>query len=348
MRGHMQRKHWLAFATALAVMLAVWWIYPSPTKAPSKDRVSLRLQWFPQAQFAGYIVAQRLGYYSELGLDVDIRPAGPDLKPQMTVAAGTDDVAVGVSNQVITARSNGVPLKIIAQIFQDSANRYVLKRDNAISSLKALRGKKVGLWLGGDEAEFVAMLKSQGMVLQDVDVVAQGYTVTPFLQNQYVLSQVTIYNELLQLEDVLRSKEALQIISPGEYKAAIVSDMLFTTESFINNRRSVVERLLTASIRGWKFCIEQPERAVEMVLAANPELKKDEQLRQMRAVLGLVSGGGASSRGIGFMDEAYYSTAERVLFESGQIRTRVGALEIFDQSVWNAVPETVKTLSEPK
>jgi len=61
----------------------------------------------PQAQFAGYIVAKELGYYRDCRLDVEILPAGPELKPQVTVASGTDDIAVGVLNQIVTACAEG-------------------------------------------------------------------------------------------------------------------------------------------------------------------------------------------------------------------------------------------------
>jgi len=343
----MQRKH-LIIAGAVAVVIVggtFWLRLRGPSAEPTLEKISLRLQWIPQAQFAGYIVAERLGYYRQQGLQVEIRPAGPDLKPQMTVAAGTDDIAVGVSNQVISGRSNGVPLKIIAQLFQDSANRYVLKGKNAIRSLKELRGKKIGLWLGGDEAEFVAMLRTVGMELKDVDVVPQGFTIIPFLQDQYVLSQVTVYNELIQIQDAGYGGDKLQIVPPDEYKAAIVSDMLFTTEKFIKEHKSATQRFLTASLLGWKYCFENPEKAVDIVVAHNPELKKDEQQKQLRAVLGLIWKGQAVTKGLGYMDIEFYSTAERVLFESGQIRSHVKPNDVFDESLWTTVPDASKRIS---
>src|SRR5437588_9805403 len=79
------------------------------TSAPLQ-KVSIRLQFVPQAQFAGLLIGADKGFFREEGLEVDIRPSGPDLKPQVTVASGSDDMGEGVSNQVITANSNGVPL----------------------------------------------------------------------------------------------------------------------------------------------------------------------------------------------------------------------------------------------
>jgi len=343
------KLRWLVLIVALVALALAggFLLLQRPGHKVAAEKIRFRLQWFPQAQFAGYIVANALGYYAQRGLDVEVRPAGPDLKPQMAVAAGTDDIAVGVSNQVIAARSNGVPLVIIAQLFQDSANRYVLKKKNAIGSLTDLRGRKVGLWLGGDEAEFVAMLKTVGMTLNDVVVVPEGFSVTPFLHDEYVLSQVTTYNELIQIQDQGYGDDKLQVLSPGSYEAAIVSDMVFTTEQFLKNHRDASRKFLEASLEGWLYCIENPDEAVDIVLKSNPELRREHQTKQLRAVLGLIWSGEARTKGIGYMDAAYYRTAEKVLFGSGQIKNHVDASTVFDASVWNEINSTEKLPRSP-
>lgn len=310
-----------------------------PNPPGTVEHVKLRLQWVPQSQFAGYLVAKDLGYYAANNLDVELLPAGPDLKPQVTVAAGTDDIGIGVSNQVITARSNGVPLKIIAQIFQDSANRYVLKRENAINQLTDLRGKKIGLWLGGDEVEFVAMLKTVGMTLNDVQVIPQEFSVVPFLQNQYALSEVTVYNELNEIRSKGYEGEKLQVLSPRDYDAAIVSDMIFTTEGFIKQHPDVVQRFLEASLKGWKYCFENPDKAVDIVLKYNPELTRADQVLQLNAVLSLISSAGSQANGIGFMDPEAYQNADRILFDSGQIKKHISPTEVYDDSAWAKIPK---------
>jgi NitT/TauT family transport system substrate-binding protein len=319
-------------AVVIASAAAIYFTTASGRKA---NEVNLRLEWTVQAQFAGYIVADRLGYYAEEGLIVNIRPAGPDLKPMSTVAAGTDDIGIGVSNQVALARANGVPIKIIAQIFQDSANRYVLLSKNKINNLTELHNKKVGLWLGGDEAEFTAMLASVGMKMSDVQVVPQGFSVAPFLNGDYVLSEVTVYNELIEIENAIRGKDTLQVISPGDYKSAIVGDMLAATETTIRDRRDQLIRFMRASLRGWKFAMANPEKAVDLVVAANPELNRGEQLAQLQAILGLATKG-ISDDEIGIMKTEDYDTTIRILRESGQLNADLRGPDLYDDSIWKA------------
>jgi len=345
-RKQSHRKIGLAAVVIVLVVIAAMFLIKNLQKPASSGLtlVRFRLQWTPQAQFAGYLVAKELSYYKEQGLDVEIRPAGPDLKPQNTIAAGSDDLAVGVSNLIVASRSSGVPLKIIAQIFQDSANRYILKKENAIKSLKDLRGKKVGIWMGGDEAEFVAMLKSAGMTLDDVKVVPEGFSVAPFLNDDYVLSMVTTYNELNQIRDQDLTDDKLQIITPRDYNVAIVGDALFTSEKYLKENRAVAQKFLDASLKGWKYCAENPDKAVDIVLKFDKSLKRNDQVKQLKEVMLLVLSGQAKSRGIGYMDRNFYVTAERVLFDSGQISKRVDPSAVFDDSLWQKVPEADKLL----
>lgn len=336
----------LILGIILAALIAGYFLLQDRGEDSGLEEVGFRLLWVPQAQFAGYIVAEELGYYEEERLDVDIRPAGPDLYPNVTVASGTDDIGIGLSNQVVTARSNGVPLITIAQIFQDSANRYVLKSENRIVSLQDLRGRRIGLWLGGDEAEFLAMLRSEGMSAEDVEIIPQDFSVVPFLAGQYDLSMVTVYNELNQIAEEYPI-DSLQVLSAHDYGVALVGDALITTEVYLDENFDTVVRFLRASLRGWQYAMDNPEATVDILVSYNPELEREDQIEQLRDVLNLVAAGGARQRGIGYMAPEVYQTAVRVLAESGQIESEVDPSVVFSTRAWEAVEADMKRLKTP-
>ena len=62
--------------------------------ANAADKLTLQLKWVTQAQFAGYYVAKDKGFYSEEGLDVTIKPGGPDIAPAQVIAGGGADVVL--------------------------------------------------------------------------------------------------------------------------------------------------------------------------------------------------------------------------------------------------------------
>jgi NitT/TauT family transport system substrate-binding protein len=307
-------------------------------------KINLRLQWFNHSQFAGYIVAKDKGFYKDLGLDVNILPGGPDLKPQVTVAAGTDDIGIAVPNQIIAAQSNGVPLTIIAQIFQDSPNRYILKKENSIANLRDLKGKKVGLWLGGDEVEFISMLKTQGMSEKDILIIPQEFSVVPFIQDQYVCSQVTTYGEMNFLALQGWTKDKLQVISPKDYNSAILGDLLFCKTDFLQKNKKTVSKFIEASIKGWKYCISNADEALNIILNTNKELSKEEQTLVMKSVIELITSGDAENHGIGYINPKDLENAERILYDSKQIDKRVDISKIFDNSALESVNYEIRKL----
>lgn len=306
--------------------------------------VNLRLMWYAHSQFGGYVIAKEKGFYEDYGLNVNILPAGPDLKPQVTVAAGTDDIGIGVPNQIIAAQSNGVPLVSIAQVFQDSPNRYILKKENSIEKLEDLKGKKVGLWLGGDEVEFTSMLKSVGMTKDDVKFIPQEYSVIPFIQDEYVCSQVTTYGEMNFLAIKGWSSDKLQVLSPKDYNSAILGDLIFTKKKYLDNNKETVTAFLEASMKGWQFCITHPDEALEIILNNNKELSKDEQILVMKSVVDLITTGDANEYGLGYINPEALRNAERILFESNQINKRVDVNTVFDSSALEKVKPKFKKI----
>src|SRR6185369_1834072 len=88
--------------------------------AHAADKVTVQMKWVPQAQFAGYYVAQAKGFYKDAGLDVTIKPGGPDVSPVQVIAGNQADVVVNWMPEALAAREAGVPLVNIAQVFDRS------------------------------------------------------------------------------------------------------------------------------------------------------------------------------------------------------------------------------------
>ncbi len=75
--------------------------------AHADDKVTLQLKWVTQAQFAGYYVAKDKGFYKQEGLDVTIKPGGPDVAPEQVLAGGGADVVVDWMPAALAAREKG-------------------------------------------------------------------------------------------------------------------------------------------------------------------------------------------------------------------------------------------------
>ena len=95
---------------------------------PEKSKVSIQLKWLPQAQFMGYYVADALGYYAEVGLEVEIVSGGGDIGETTAVNNGAVDFGVTWVSNLISANSGGMDLLEIAQVYQRSGLVLVYKK----------------------------------------------------------------------------------------------------------------------------------------------------------------------------------------------------------------------------
>ena len=156
--------------------------------ASAADKVTLQLQWFTQAQFAGYYVALDNGYYSDEGLDVTIKPGGVDISPPQVMAAGGADVMLNWMPSALSARENGVPLVNIAQPFKSSGLQLTCRKETGIKTPQDFRGKTIAVWFFGNEYPFLSWMSKLGIPTNGgsdgVTVLRQGWNVDPLIQKQ--------------------------------------------------------------------------------------------------------------------------------------------------------------------
>ena len=150
----------------------------APSAPAELKPIRLQLQWFPQAQFAGYFAAKDKGYYAEEGFDVTILPGAVEIVPATVVAGGQAEFGISWVPRMLAPRESGADGVVIAQVFQRSPTLQVSFKDRSITKPEDLKGKKVGSWGFGNEAELYAGLRKAGIDPDnpsDVSIVAQQF-----------------------------------------------------------------------------------------------------------------------------------------------------------------------------
>src|SRR5690606_4480954 len=137
--------------------------------AGAADPVTIQLKWVTQAQFAGYYVAQDKGFYEEAGLDVTIKPGGPDIAPPQVIAGGGADVIVDWMPSALASREKGVPLVNIAQVFDKSGMMLTCRKDSGITKPEDFPGHTLGVWFFGNEYPFLSWMAKLGIPTEGGD-----------------------------------------------------------------------------------------------------------------------------------------------------------------------------------
>jgi len=298
----------------LAALLAV-----GGSAASAADKVTVQLKWLPQAQFAGYYVAQAKGYYKDAGLDVTIKPGGPDISPVQVIAGNQADVVVNWMPDALAAREAGVPLVNIAQVFNQSGLMLTCKKSSGVTTPKDFKGKTLGVWYGGNEYPFLNWMAKLGYKEGDIKIMKQGFNVDPLLQNQAACISTMIYNEYWQVVDAGVKESDLVTFFYEKEGVASLEDGLYVLESKLKDPAFVARmgKFLKATFRGWNDAVKDPAGAAKIVVAADMSGSATEkvQKRQMENVAKLITT--ASTPKMGYLEPAAYERTVKVLLAAG-------------------------------
>lgn len=320
----------------LAALLAV-----GGTAASAAEKVTVQLKWLPQAQFAGYYVAQAKGYYKDEGLDVTIKPGGPDISPVQVIAGNQADVVVNWLPDALAAREAGVPLVNIAQIYNKSGLMLTCKKSSGVSSPKDLKGKTLGVWYGGNEYPFLNWMAKLGYKTDtDIKILKQGFNVDPLLQNQAACISTMIYNEYGQLMDAGVKESDLVTFFYEKEGVASLEDGLYVLESKLKDPAFVARmgKFLKATFRGWNDAVKDPAGAAKAVVAADMSGSATEkvQKRQMENVATLITA--ASTPKMGYLEPAAFERTVKVLLAAGSspVIKKDPGKAAYTHAVWEA------------
>ena len=301
------------------------------------------MKWVTQAQFGGYFVAQDKGYYQAEGLDVTIKPGGPDIAPPQVIAGGGADVIIDWMPAALASREKGVALVNIAQIFKKSGMMLTCRKDSGIKSPADFRGKTLGVWFYGNEYPFLSWMSKLGIPTtggsNGVKVLRQGFNVDPILQKQAECVSTMTYNEYWQIVDAGLSPSELVVYKYEDQGVSTLEDGLYVLEKNLRKKAFVskMARFLRASIKGWKYAADHPDEAADIVLENDDTGAQTEkhQRRMMREINKLV---GNQPQGIGYLIPADYRRTVDVLMSSDSdpviSKKPKGA---WTHSIWNAM-----------
>ena len=242
----------------------------------------------------------RKGYYREEGFDVTIIPGAVEIVPATVVAGGQAEFGISWVPRMLAPRESGADGVVIAQVFQRSPTLQVSFKDKNITKPEDLKGKKVGAWGFGNEAELYAGLRKAGLDPDnpdDVQITAQQFDMEAFAAGEIDAAQAMIYNEYAQVLEKknpatgeLYKAEDLNVISWEEYGTSMLQDAIFASEAWLAKpgNEDIAVKFLKASFRGWIFCRDNPAECVDIVLKSDAALPKGHQTWQLNEVNGII------------------------------------------------------------
>ena len=310
-----RRFQFLALLAALALVAAACGGDDSSGvgtgECDTTDSVKVQLQWVAQSQFAGYFVADDLGFYADECLDVTILEGAVDIVPQTVLASGGAEFGLAWVPKALVSREAGADIVNIAQVFERSGTLEVSFKEAGITEPADWAGKTVGNWGFGNEFELTAAISR--FDVPDVNLVGQSFDMLALLNGEIDAAEAMIYNEYAQVLEAenpatgeLYTPDDLNVIDFNDIGTAMLQDAVWVNADWIaeSGNEDIAERFLKATFRGWIHCLDNFDECVNVVLDNGSTLGSSHQAWQLNEILGLIF---PATNDIGIMDEQLWA-----------------------------------------
>lgn len=244
--------------------------------AAEGTKVSLALDWYPNANHAGIYMALANGHFEAANITPDVFVPADATTVLQTVGAGRDTFGISYQNDVLVARENGVPIQSIAAITQHPLNSLMVLESSDIQSPADLKGKTVAMvGVPTDEAYLSTILKSVDLTMDDVETINVGYDLLPALFSGHADALIGVY---WTHETILAEQEGYPVRYfrieefgvPDYYELVIVAG-----EKTIAEQPDVVSAFLGALRQGYTDAAADPAAALEQLKAASPDMEEE-------------------------------------------------------------------------
>ncbi|MBC7004287.1 ABC transporter substrate-binding protein [Photobacterium sp. BZF1] len=248
---------------AAALMLASF-------SASAEEKVTLMLDWFVNPNHGPIILAKEKGWFAEQGLDVQIQePADPSV-PDKLVAAGRIDLAVSYQSTLISSTAAKLPLVRSATLISGPLNSLIVLDKSGIKSLADLKGKNIGVAIGGNEdATIGTMLRSEGVDMDSVKIINVGWALSSSLASGKVDA---IWGGLRNFELNQLAIEGYDATAfyPEEHGVPPYDELIFVANKNKYDPETI-NKFNTAIEKATVYLINHPEQAWKEFVAYSPD-----------------------------------------------------------------------------
>ena len=276
------RRRVLQYGTALGTVGAASSFISMEALAAGKARVNMQLGWLASNGILGEVVANRMGFYKDEGIELKITPGGPGVDGVASVAAGrAQSGQLSSSPSLMLARSAGIPVKAFAAGYQKHPFTYFSLAGNPIRKPADMVGKTIATQ---PTAVILlrALLAKNGIAEDKVKIVKMGSDMNQLIAGR--VAAVTGWQTNTNALKILGKDRVDMMLWDAGIR--LYANVYYTTDDMLAKHKDVLVRFLTGSARGWGYARKNPEAAVDHLVAEYRNLDRASELEAVKPVLG--------------------------------------------------------------
>ena len=316
-RHELTRRHMLGRSAALLAGIATGGVISVARGArAATSEVTFQLGWIMSNGQIGEVAAKSLGYFEAEGINLKFAPGGPNVDGVAVVASGSAQVGnLSSSPSLMLARAGKLPVKCFAIGYQEHPFTYFSLPKKPIRTPQDMVGKRIGTQ-GTARILLRALLAKHKIKESDVQVVVIGSDMLPLMTGQ--VDAVTGW---------LTNVSALRALGPDRidmrlWDAGIqlYANLYYTTDDTLEKHADVLAAFTRAAAKGWAYAHQNPEKAVDLLVRAYPNLDRDAELDAIKPVHKFSFTKTTAAKGWGTMEPSVWETQIHVYDELQQFK----------------------------
>jgi NitT/TauT family transport system substrate-binding protein len=238
--------------------------------------VKFQTDWYPQPEHGGFYEALLKGYYRQEGLDVTILPGGPYVIAEQQVSMGAAQFAMGSSDRVLEAVSQGQPLVAVGATMQHDPQGVMMHAGSPVHSFADLEGHTIAIKTGATWFEYLVARYQ----LKDVHETPATYSIANFLQDPNYIQQIFVTSEPFFARKAGADIRTMLISETGYDPYRV----FFTSQGYVRDHPEIVAKFVRASLRGWRDYMADPKAVNAEILKLNPAMTSEQMLFTWQAL----------------------------------------------------------------
>lgn len=295
-----------------------------------KQKVSIMLDWYPNAVHSAIYTAKEKGYFSKEGLDVDIQMPAETNDPLKLVAAGKVDLAISYQPQVIVSRADGIPVVSLAALVRHPLDYLMVPKNSSIRRPKDLEGKNIGYSsIDIEQAILNTMIQTDGGNPKKVKMTDVGFDLIPAISSHKVDGIIGGY---INHERILLEKEGhpVRAFNPAQYGVPDYYELvLVASEKGLHEKKNVFKKFWKAVAKGQSDVTKNPEAGLKILLDHENDtfpLDPKVETKSLNILLPLMN---SQNKPFGYQDERVWENVNHWLYKNGVIKEKIDVKKAF-------------------
>lgn len=222
------------------------------------------LNWYPEAEHGGFFAAKVHGIFDRYGLDVEIRPGGPNAPVVQELLTGRVQFGIANASDALLYRQQDAKVVALLAPIRNSPRCILVREDSGVTDLSGLKGMTL---LANQGRPFLDFMKSKKL-LEGVQVVPYGGSVAKLVADKNTAVQAYSFSEPFMAQQQGAKVRTLMLSDIGYNPYA---SCLMCTDEYLTANADIASRMAAASQEGWQRYFESATETNAEILANNKE-----------------------------------------------------------------------------